>query len=687
MNPSQTLRRLSLVALLIWLVALVMLPVGELLQRSLKSEISVAIFGPEEIRLGGRVLRIEGDTVYLDDKAYSTEGATFEAEGFRARIEEGEFLEAACSRIMLYDRPVSVAPIRVEITGDRWIIDGVVLGEEDYQRTVSRYVGAATFREYLSNPGLRSSIGHSLFTSSTAMAVAVFLAFFYAYGLTRTRMPGKAIFRIVAVLPLFAPTMLYGLSLIYLFGNQGLITTGFFEHVEWLAFDIKLYGPVGIIIAETVFAFPAAFIVLRVALGSTDARLYEAATMLGASRLRIFWTVTLPGVRLGLFNAALICFTLAFTDFGAPKIVGGNYNVLAVDVYKQVVGQQNFSMGAVVSLVLLVPAVVAFVLERWIQRRGSSSMDTRSVPYQPDSRPIRDGAYFFLCSTIAGAILVLVFVAGYGSLVNLWPYDLDLSFKHYDFEGVRGSSEAFWNSVRMSAYTAGAGTIIVFVSAFMIDRLKALPLVRRASYGLSILPLALPGLVIGIAFVFLFNRPDFRIPLLDLTVPNPLTPLMGTMALLVISSILHFYAVSFLTATTALRQMDPHYEEASESLGAPLSRLFFRVTLPVCSPALLEIAGYLFVSTMATVSAVIFLYSPETLPASVAIVNMDDAGDTAPAAAMCMLIVGTNILVRLGLELVEAIVIRRGAASRARELASATGQPGRDHGVPESLVP
>lgn len=667
MHPSQTLRRLCIAAVLIWLVALVLLPVGELIQRSVQAEVSVAIFGPEEVRMGGRILRIEDEQVYLDDAAYPLDGDTFESNGFQARIVEGEFREVTCKEVLLYERRTPIAPIRVEIDGDRWMIDGVVLGEEDYQRTVTRYVGAATFREYLSNPGLRSSLGHSLFTSSTAMAMAVVLAFFYAYGLTRTRMPGKVIFRIIAVLPLFAPTMLYGLSLIYLFGNQGLITTGFFENAEWLAFDIDLYGPVGIIIAETVFTFPAAFIVLRVALGNTDARLYEAATMLGASRLRIFWTVTLPGVRLGLFNAALICFTLAFTDFGAPKIVGGNYNVLAVDVYKQVVGQQNFSMGAVVSLVLLVPAVVAFALERFIQRRGSSSLDTRSVPYVPASRPVRDGAYLALCSVIAGAILVLVFVAGYGSLVSLWPYDLNLSLKHYDFEGVRGSAEAFWNSVRMSLYTAGIGTVIIFSSAFLIERMKALPLIRRASYGLSILPLALPGLVIGIAFVFLFNRPDFRIPLIDIVMPNPLTPLMGTMAVLVISSILHFYAVSFLTATTALRQMDPHYEEASESLGAPISRLFFRVTLPVCSPALLEIAGYLFVSTMATVSAVIFLYSPETLPASVAVVNMDDAGDTAPAAAMCMLIVVTNILVRSGLELLEGILARRRAASGGRK--------------------
>lgn len=667
-------RRLGIVAVFAALVLLVMLPVFELARRSFQAEVSVAIWGPEEVRAGGRTLRVEDDTVLLDDGEVPVQDGWFEAEGFRGRIEDGEFKELECGRVLLYGRPTAIEPIRVELSEASWTIDGAALGEEDYQRTVTRWVGGATFREYLANPGLRTSLINSVIVSAVSAALAVVLAFVYAYGVTRTRMPMRGAFRVIAVLPLFAPTMLYGLSLIYLFGNQGLITTGFFDHAPWLAFDIGLYGMTGIIIAETVFAFPAAFIVLRVALGGTDARLYEAARILGASRIRIFWTVTLPGVRLGLFNAALVCFTLAFTDFGAPKIVGGNTSVLAVDVYKQVVGQQNFSMGAVVSLVLLVPAVAAFAAERLIQRRTATALDVRAVPYVPGRRPLRDAAFFAMCGTMAGAILLLVFVAGYGSLVEMWPYDLNLGLKHYNFEGVSGSAGAYWNSVRMSLWTAGIGTGVVFSSAFVIEKLTPMAGLRRTAYGLSVVPLALPGLVIGIAFVFLFNRREFDLPFVDAVLPNPLLPLMGTMALLVLSSILHFYAVSFLTAITALRQMDRHYEEASETLGVPLWRQFFRVTVPVCSPALIEIAGYFFVSTMATVSAVIFLYSPDTVPASVAVVNMDDAGDTAAAAAMCMLIVGTNLAVRAGLEGVEAAIA--GRRRRGTVGAEATAEAG-----------
>ncbi|MBI2000460.1 MAG: ABC transporter permease subunit, partial [candidate division NC10 bacterium] len=167
----------------------------------------------------------------------------------------------------------------------------------------------------------------------------------------------------------------------------------------------------------------------------------------------------------------------------------------------------------------------------------------------------------------------------------------------------------------------------------------------QGAYFLSMLPLALPGLVIGLSYIFFFNQPTWAI--LGLEVRNPFNVLYGTMAILVISNIVHFYTVSFLTATTALKQLDKEFEAVSESLGVPFYQTFFRVTVPVCMPAILEIGMYYFVNSMATLSAVIFLYSADIPLASVAVANMDDAGDIAPAAAMSVLIVLTNIAARL----------------------------------------
>jgi ABC-type molybdate transport system permease subunit len=167
--------------------------------------------------------------------------------------------------------------------------------------------------------GLAQSVWNSLRVGLYTTVISVSLAFLYAYGIHRTQMFGKAFFRIVAMIPLFAPTMLYGLSLVYMFGNKGVITTGFFDRFPWLAWDIQLYGLTGIVIAEVVFTFPPAFMILLVALSNTDARLYEASESLGAGKVRTFFTVTIPSIKFGLLSAIFVAFTLSFTDFGAPE--------------------------------------------------------------------------------------------------------------------------------------------------------------------------------------------------------------------------------------------------------------------------------------------------------------------------------------------------------------------------------
>jgi len=222
-----------------------------------------------------------------------------------------------------------------------------------------------------------------------------------------------------------------------------------------------------------------------------------------------------------------------------------------------------------------------------------------------------------------------------------------------------GCYYAFFNGIRIALFTAFFGTVITFISAYLIEKTKGVAWLKQSAYFLSIIPLALPGLVLGIAYIFFFNNPRIEIPFTSLGISNPFSFIYGTVTILVICNIIHFYTVSFLTATTALRQLDKEFEAVSESMAVPFYTTFFRVTVPVCLPAILEIAAFYFVSAMATVSAVIFLYSSDIPIASVAVVNMDDAGDTAPAAAMCMLIVMTNILVRGLLELISHFLKRK----------------------------
>lgn len=525
------------------------------------------------------------------------------------------------------------------------------------------FVGVEHYLTYFSTPALFASLLNSLYVALVSTVISVGLGFIVAYAVTRTAIAGKNIVRVIAMLPLYAPSLVHAIALIYLFGNQGLITKGFFGLLPGI--DIHLYGPTGVMLGLVLYCFPQAFLILTVALALADARLYEAATVLRTAPIRTFLTVTLPGVKYGLISATFVCFTLAFTDFGVPKVVGGNFNVLATDIYKQVIGQQNFVMGSTVSILLLLPTVLAFVIDRIAQRRQVALLSARAVPLQPRPHPLLDRVMFGICLLVCLAILGTMGTALLASLVNVWPYNMSLSFRHYDFAGVSGGGyRAYWNSVRMATYTALFGSVIVFASAYLVEKTRRMRELRAVIYFASMLPVALPGLVIGLAYIFFFNQPNFLIA--GLRLPNLLNGIYGTMAILVIANIIHFYTVGFLTATTALKQLDAEFETVAASMAVPFYRTFWRVTVPVCLPAILEIAMYFFVNAMVTVSAVIFLYSPSLQLASVAVVNMDDAGDTAAAAAMSMLIVFTSIAVRLLYSLVTWGIQRRTQAWKKR---------------------
>ncbi|MEJ5246481.1 MAG: putative 2-aminoethylphosphonate ABC transporter permease subunit [Caldilinea sp.] len=514
-----------------------------------------------------------------------------------------------------------------------------------------RFVGLANYVRYFSSPGLASSFVNSLTIATATTLLAVGLAFGYAWAIARTCMPGKGLFRAIALLPLFAPPLALAIGLVYLFGNKGLVTTGFFGFFERtlglpLAYNIHLYGMNGIILGELLYCFPQAFLILTVAASLADARLYEASLALKASPLRTFWVVTMPGMRYGLISAIFVCFTLAFTDFGVPKVVGGNFNVLATDIYKQVIGQQNFVMGATISILLLAPTVIAFVIDRIAQRRQMAVLTSRSVPLRPRPHRLIDTIALIYCSLIAAAILIVIGAVVYASFVDVWPYRLGLTLRHYDFRHVGGGGwAAYTNSLWMSFYSALFGVVIIFLGAYIIEKSRTWPLLRHFAYFLSMISVALPGLVIGIAYIFFFNPKSWTIA--GLAFPNPFAFLYGTMAILVLANIVHFYTVSFMTATTALKQIDPEFESVSASMRVPFYRTFARITLPLSLPAVAEIAMYLFVNSMVTVSAVIFLYSPQLRLASVAIVNMDEAGDTAAAAAMSVLIIAACLIARL----------------------------------------
>ena len=515
------------------------------------------------------------------------------------------------------------------------------------------FVGMAQFAKYFSSKAMVYAISNTFFIAIVSTLIAVTLAFIFAYALSRKNVPCKSFFRYVGMMPLFAPTMLLGIALIYLFGNKGILTA--------LGLSIPLYGKVGIIIAESIYCFPVATTILMVAFSAADNRLYEAAETMGTSPIRKMLTITIPNVKYGLISAFFVAFTYSFTDFGAPSVVGGNYNVLATDVYKQVVGQQNFNMGAVVGIILLFPAVLSFVVDRITSQKQSAAISAKSVPYQIKPHKASDIGAAVFCVVIAGAMILFFAVALFASLIKLWPYNLTFTLSNYDLTVVAAGNGgvAFKNSIMISLLTAFLGTILTFTGAYLIDKSKSFPVSRKIAYFLSITPLAIPGTVIGLSFIMFFNASVFQIPFTDYGIMNPFHGIYGTIWIILLANMIHFYSVPFSTATTALKRIDREFETVSESMGVPFYRTLWKVTIPMCFPAICEMWVYFFVNALVTVSAVVFLYSPASPIASVMIVSMQGAGQTAPAAAMCMLLLFINLGVRMIYEIVHKQQMRK----------------------------
>ena len=276
--------------------------------------------------------------------------------------------------------------------------------------------------------------------------------------------------------------------------------------------------------------------------------------------------------------------------------------------------------------------MLTFAVDNYVSRRQTAMLTARAVPYAP--KPVRtyDRVMLLYCSAIAFLVLSMLGMAIFASFVTLWPYNLTPSFNNFRLGLIDAEvGVGFINSLKMAAGTAVFGTALVFSGAYLLEKTKADHPGAGALRGmvklLAMLPMAVPGLVLGLGYIFFFNAAD-----------NPLNSLYHTVTLLTLCTIVHFYTTGHLTAVTALKSLDAEFEAVSASLKVPFYKTFWRVTLPICTPALIDIARYFFINAMTTISAVVFLYSPDTKVASIAILNLDEAGEIGAAAAMAVLI-------------------------------------------------
>lgn len=475
------------------------------------------------------------------------------------------------------------------------------------------------FQTYFANPRTYRSLVNSLFVAGLSTALTVSLAFGFAFVLTRTTIWGRGLLYTLALLPLVAPSFVQALALIFLFGRNGLITS----RLLGLSWDI--YGWPGIVISEVFYTFPHAMLILYATLSTIDARLYEAAQSLGAWRWRIFTQVTLPNARYGLASATFLVFNLVVTDFGNPVIIGGDYSVLAVEIFTRVIGLQQFNLAAAMSVILMVPAAGAFLLDSYFGRRAVPTISGAARPYVAPTRGgPRIAATLYAWAVVAVILSIYATIAA-ASVVKVWGYDWSLTLAWFRFErlGAVGGYSGFKNSLLFAATASLVAAVLATNLAYLIEKKR--PAGARVLYLLAVAPAAIPGTVLGLSYIFAFNKP-------------PLV-LTGTFTIVVLSMIFRYFTLGMLTSLANVKQIDRSIDEAAQSLGAPLIPTMWRVVWPLMRVAFLATAVYVFIMSMVTLSAVVFLIPPGTQLASTAVLILVNDGKLAGAAAMSTLIV------------------------------------------------
>ncbi len=483
------------------------------------------------------------------------------------------------------------------------------------------------WQTFFSRPRYVTTLRNSLVIAALSTASATFVGFCFAYALSRPNFPGKTFFRVTSILPLISPPFVAGLSLVLLLGRRGIITHGL------LGVDVSMYGWHGLWLAQTIAYYPIAAMTLSGVLKSLNPTLEYAAQDLGQTRWGIFKTVVLPMTIPGIASAALLVSMLALSDFGNPMVIGGAYRVMAVEAYLQVVGMQNMSMGAVISVVLLLPSLLFFLLQRyWVSRRQYTSVSGKGGGLEPIAIPtaVKWGLFAFL--TLVSLFVIAIFVViVWGAFARTWGIDWSLTIDNFEFTFFARLGH-IWNSVRFSL-AAGFGTaIFAVIAAYILLRKRFAG--KKTFDFLVVLPAALPGTLIGIAFIFAFNRPPLA--------------LTGTAAIVILSMAIRNVPVGYRTALSGLHQIDKSIEESAADGGANTFQILKDITLPLLKTAFTVTLVYTFVRSMNTVSAVVFLVSARTNVATTSILGLSEHGYWGEAAAMATILIAITSTVVIG---------------------------------------
>lgn len=479
----------------------------------------------------------------------------------------------------------------------------------------------ATFLHY---PYYLRCLRNSLFVSTLSTVFALAIGIPFAFFLSRYQIPGKNLIRTLGSLPLILPTFIGAEAWLILLGRNGLFAKIF----HGIGIEIpSIYGWKGIVLVFTLQFFPFIFLMVSAALNAIDRSLEEAATNLGAGRLRVFFTVTLPVVTPAILSGALVVFYLCIENFGVPVLIGEDFRVLSVQAYNEFISELggNPSMAGALSMILLAITLGLTIFQKyWVERKNYTMTSLNPLEVKR-LRPLLTFLIWLFC---AGVVFVALFPFAVVMISSITKTQGPVMyFGQFSLENFIRAFTIAPRPILNSFFLATTATLIGIVFGIVVSYL----LVRKrgtVSYLLDILvmlPLAIAGTVQGIALAATYNK--------------GIIVLTGTWMILVLAYFIRKAPYSIKTTSSLLQQIDPSVEEASINLGVPPVHSFVRVVLPIMMPGIVAGAIIMWVTTLAELSSTIVLYYGPWATMTVEIFQRIGSGDFGPASAYATILI------------------------------------------------
>lgn len=459
---------------------------------------------------------------------------------------------------------------------------------------------------------------NSVITTILATVISILLSFALAWMLNRSNIRFKSVFVVLFTVPMLIPSISHGQGLVLLFGDNGILT-------NLLGWNIGLYGYKGIVMGSVLYSFPVSFLMFNDSFQYEDYTIYEAAGVLGLSKWKQFLTITLPSMQRTIVSAVLAVFTMVFTDYGVPLMTGGTVMTLPVYMYREVIGMMNFSGGAVVGVVLLMPAVAAFLMD--LRNSGNSaSSSTVTKPYFIEENKKRDIAVYVTFAVVLLALCMPIVAFVLLSFVKQYPIDMSFSLETVRRLLSGGMGMYFINSMAVALLTSLLGTCLSYFSAYVTARCGR-STSNQLLHFISMLSLAIPGIVLGLSFVLTFRD----------------VPFYTSIFILVLVNIVHFFSSPYLLAYNSLSKFNPNLEDVADSLGISRLRMLLDVYIPCTRATIVEMYSYYFVNAMITISAVSFLVNFRTMPLSLLIPQLESQSFIEGTALVSLMILLINL--------------------------------------------